>query len=98
MKDDDKRLAKQMALQERFGGLPIPEILLALIDALDTLEQVAVIAGVTTNTLRTWLSRHGLELQVGSLSVVKQSTQELQKPSPATVVAVARILEVGDGN
>ncbi len=95
----DERPGKWEEVLARFGGLPMREILLGLIDSRDSLTQVAESLGVTRPTLYYWLSKESLRAESGQrVEAVDMRTGKPQKPSAEAQKVVRDVLEQAEND
>ena len=91
---DDARLSKLEEARARFGGLSARDMLLGLVDARETLTQVAADLGVTRPTLYYWLANAGLKVDAEQdIVALDNRTNEPRKPSRQARATVAAVLE-----
>ena len=81
----DKRL-KQPAIERRFGGIGLGQIILTLMEHYP-LEEAAGLIGCNPNTLKRWISERGWKFRRAH-AMVSSSTGNRVRPKAAAIATV----------
>ena len=94
MRTGDWRHTRKKDVSERFGGLPVREIMLSALDIEPSFVAAARAIDIAPNTMRRWLVDEGLRIERRQqTAVVDAQTHIKQQASAAAVLTVASVLE-----
>ena len=88
-KQVDKRL-KQPAIERRFGGIELGQIILTLMEHYP-LEEAAALIGCNANTLKRWIAERGWKFRRAHAIVSSSSGNRVRPKAPACATVLGKV-------